>query len=189
MEVGAQGVVGVGVQVIAFPRCQTHFGVQGTAVLSSVVLALGQFSLSLLHLLPLDGRRTLGYCCAQTLFALGCSHEIDRLFVNSGPSHGRAVISLGYILSCSIVSPALAERAGSNNLGQVCVAQLGVPIRFKLSKIARWQVVSLGAVCMGVGRVIGPILLGGLFELSPDLPYFVAGILATVAGEAGSPTS
>ena len=54
MEVGAQGVVGVGVQVIAFPRCQTHFGVQGTAVLSSVVLALGQFSLSLLHLLPLD---------------------------------------------------------------------------------------------------------------------------------------
>ena len=69
------------------------------------------------------------------------------------------------------------------------MAQLGVPIRFKLPKIARWQVVSLGAVCMGVGRVIGPILLGGLFELSPDLPYFVAGILATFAGAAGSPTS
>ena len=107
--------------------------------------------------------------------------ELDGAAVDAVRA-GRSVVAVGPAGDEAVVGEC-------NNLGQVCVAQLGVPIRFKLSKIARWQVVSLGAVCMGVGRVIGPILLGGLFELSPDLPYFVAGILATVAGAAGSPTS
>jgi len=129
----AQGAIGVGVQLVVFPRCMSAFGVLGTAVFASSCLALGQFSLALLVHVPPGLSRILAFVAAQALFALS------------------------YILSGSVVSPALADRAGSDNLGRI---------------------VSLGAMVRSVGRIIGPLLLGSAFELSPELPYAIAGSLA-----------
>jgi MFS family permease len=83
---------------------------------------------------PAGPQRVAGFVASQSLFALG------------------------YILSGAVVSPALAERAGSGNLGRV---------------------VSLGAMCQSVGRIAGPLILGAAFEISPDLPYLIAAVVAT----------
>ena len=89
----------------------------------------------MLVMLPMGTTRIGAFGCAQSFFALG------------------------YILSGSVVSPALADRAGSDNLGQV---------------------ISIGAMVQSIGRIVGPLILGAAFEMSPDLPYAIAGGLAAI---------
>ena len=131
----AQGAIGFGVQVVVFPACTKTFGILGTAIFSSSCLAIGQFGLSMLGGIPFGMSRILGFTGAQSFFALG------------------------YILSSAVVSPALADRAGSDNLGRV---------------------VSIGAMVQSCGRILGPLILGAAFEASPDLPYAIAGALAAI---------